>query len=99
MKLTAYVIDGHPRYSSAPVERAWMDNTDQRYAYRCLIGIANARGWECCAPGSPPRLGRWPRPERGEGHARCRRRGARVSHFGKSFPRFTSLASPHRAPT
>jgi hypothetical protein len=48
MKLTAYVIDGHTvEIRPAPVERNWMDNTDQRYAYRCLpLSIANAHGWE-----------------------------------------------------
>jgi Family of unknown function (DUF6065) len=31
--------------------RAWMDATDQRYAYRCLpLSIANASGWEVLAP-------------------------------------------------
>lgn len=46
--LTAYVIDGHElRIRPAPVERQWMDDTDQRFAYRCLpLNIANAHGWE-----------------------------------------------------
>jgi hypothetical protein len=54
MKLTAYVIDGHTvDIRPAPVERAWMDNTDQRYVYRCLpLSIANAHGWEIlCSAG------------------------------------------------
>jgi hypothetical protein len=54
MKLTAYVIDGHiVDIRPAPVERDWMDNTDQRYAYRCLpLSIANAHGWEIlCSAG------------------------------------------------
>ena len=48
MKLTAYVVDGHTvDIRPAPVERDWMDNTDQRYAYRCLpLSIANSHGWE-----------------------------------------------------
>jgi Family of unknown function (DUF6065) len=48
MKLTAYVIDGHHiDLRPAPVEREWMEATDQRYAYRCLpLDIANAYGWE-----------------------------------------------------
>ncbi|WP_202312351.1 DUF6065 family protein [Mesorhizobium sp. L-8-10] len=53
-QLTAYVIDGHElRIRPAPVERQWMDDTDQRYAYRCLpLNIANAHGWEVlCATG------------------------------------------------
>ena len=47
-KLIAYVIDGHEvRIRPAPVERAWMEQTDQRFAYRCLpLNIANAHGWE-----------------------------------------------------
>ncbi|MFB6493233.1 DUF6065 family protein [Xanthomonas perforans] len=48
MKLIAYVLDGHTLdIRPAPHERAWMDATDQRYAYRCLpLAIANAHGWE-----------------------------------------------------
>ena len=48
MKLTAHVLDGHTLdIRPAPHERAWMDATDQRYAYRCLpLAIANAHGWE-----------------------------------------------------
>ena len=47
-QLTAYVIDGHElRIRPAAVERTWMDDTDQRFAYRCLpLNIANAHGWE-----------------------------------------------------
>ena len=54
MKLTAYVVDGHSiDIRPAPLERDWMDNTEQRYAYRCLpLSIANAHGWEIlCAAG------------------------------------------------
>jgi hypothetical protein len=54
MKLTAYVIDGHALdIRPAPVDRGWMDATDQRYAYRCLpLSIANSCGWEIlCAGG------------------------------------------------
>jgi hypothetical protein len=48
MKLTAYVIDGHViNIRPAPLERGWMDDSEQRYAYRCLpLSIANAHGWE-----------------------------------------------------
>ncbi|MEA9787719.1 DUF6065 family protein [Xanthomonas campestris pv. raphani] len=55
MKLTAHVLDGHTLdIRPAPHERAWMDATDQRYAYRCLpLAIANAHGWELlCQAGS-----------------------------------------------
>ena len=32
--------------STAPVDRAWMDATDQHFAYRCLpLAIANQAGW------------------------------------------------------
>ena len=54
MKLTAYVADGHTiDIRPAPVDRDWMDNIDQRFAYRCLpLSIANAHGWEIlCAAG------------------------------------------------
>lgn len=47
-RLIAYVIDGHDfRIRPAPLERQWMDDSDQRFAYRCLpLNIANAHGWE-----------------------------------------------------
>jgi len=36
--LTAYVIDGHDvRIRPAPVERDWMDSTDERFAYRWFV--------------------------------------------------------------
>jgi hypothetical protein len=35
----------------ARASRTWMDETDQRYAYRCLpLSIANASGWEILSP-------------------------------------------------
>ena len=48
MKLAAYIIDDHcVEIRPAPLERAWMEATDQRYAYRCLpLNIANSCGWE-----------------------------------------------------
>src|SRR5215470_1977302 len=51
-KLIAYVIDGHTvDIRPAPMERAWMDATDRRFAYRCLpLNIANAHGWEILCP-------------------------------------------------
>jgi hypothetical protein len=47
-ELTAYVIDGHElRIRPASAERQWMDESDQRFAYRCLpLNIANTYGWE-----------------------------------------------------
>ncbi len=52
MKLTAYLIDGSETViRPAPLERAWMDATDQRFAYRCLpLNIANSYGWEILCP-------------------------------------------------
>lgn len=46
MKFIAHVLDGHTLdIRPAPHERAWMDATHQRYAYRCLpLAIANAHG-------------------------------------------------------
>jgi uncharacterized protein DUF6065 len=54
MKLIAHVIDGHHvDIRPAPVERDWMDATNQRFAYRCLpLNIANAYGWEILCPAS-----------------------------------------------
>ena len=47
-EFAAYVIDGHDlQIRPAPLERPWMDQTGQRFAYRCLpLNIANAHGWE-----------------------------------------------------
>lgn len=40
-----------PELVPAKADRAWMDATDQRYAYRCLpLSIANASGWELLCP-------------------------------------------------
>jgi len=54
MKITAYVLDGHEfQIQPAPLDRAWMDATGDRFAYRCLpLVIANAHGWEILCPGS-----------------------------------------------
>jgi hypothetical protein len=51
-KLLAYVMDGHSiDIRPAPLERDWMDASDQRFAYRCLpLNIANAHGWELLCP-------------------------------------------------
>jgi Family of unknown function (DUF6065) len=52
MKLIAYLLDGHRiEMRPAPLERAWMSATEQRFAYRCLpLNIANAHGWEILCP-------------------------------------------------
>lgn len=52
MKLTAFVIDGHSvEIRPAPVDRDWMDETPDRFAYRCLpLNIANTHGWEILCP-------------------------------------------------
>ena len=40
-----------PKLVPARPERDWMDQTDQRYAYRCIpLSIANASGWEIILP-------------------------------------------------
>lgn len=48
MKLSVYVLDGQAlELRPAPVDRAWMDASSERFAYRCLpLSIANAHGWE-----------------------------------------------------
>lgn len=48
MKLTLLTLGGpSPLIRPAPAERAWMDATPERFAYRCLpLAIANAHGWE-----------------------------------------------------
>jgi hypothetical protein len=51
-KLTCYQVQENPcRIVPARSERRWMDETDQRFAYRCLpLSIANAMGWELLLP-------------------------------------------------
>jgi hypothetical protein len=47
-RIIAYEIDGPSdiRLTAAPVGRAWMDESPQRFAYRCLpLAIANQAGW------------------------------------------------------
>jgi hypothetical protein len=52
MKLTCYVYDGwQPRIRPASHKRDWMEQTPERFAYRCLpLAIANAHGWEILSP-------------------------------------------------
>jgi hypothetical protein len=52
LRLTAFATGGPaPIIRPAPVDRAWMDATNERYAYRCLpLNIANAYGWEILCP-------------------------------------------------
>lgn len=51
-ELTCYTYDGwEPRLRPASPKRDWMDETADRFAYRCLpLAIANAHGWEMLSP-------------------------------------------------
>lgn len=51
-QLKAYKIDPNAaELVPANARRQWMDDTDQRYAYRCLpLSIANAMGWTLLLP-------------------------------------------------
>jgi hypothetical protein len=51
-RLTCYQInDMAPRIVPAAPERPWMDETRERFAYRCLpLTIANSIGWELLLP-------------------------------------------------
>ena len=45
------VSDAAPKMVPAASERAWMDETPERFAYRCLpLTIANGMGWELLLP-------------------------------------------------
>ena len=45
------IHDRAPDIVPARSERRWMDETNQRYAYRCLpLTIANSMGWELLTP-------------------------------------------------
>lgn len=58
-KLTAYQLYETPiRVEPAPLTRQWMDETDKRFAYRCLpLVIANQAGW--IITGCPGVIVRW----------------------------------------
>jgi len=51
-ELTCYQINKSPfRIQPARALRSWMDESDERYAYRCLpLSIANSMGWELVLP-------------------------------------------------
>lgn len=52
MDLICYLHAGWaPLIRPAPATRAWMDDTPEAFAYRCLpLNIANAHGWEVLSP-------------------------------------------------
>lgn len=52
MDLTFYVHPAwRPRIRPATPRRDWMENSPERFAYRCLpLAIANAHGWEVLSP-------------------------------------------------
>jgi hypothetical protein len=52
MELDFFVHPGwQPRIRPAGGKRDWMENTAERFAYRCLpLAIANAHGWEVGSP-------------------------------------------------
>jgi len=52
MDLICYKYDGwQPRIRPGTPKRQWMDETNERYAYRCLpLTIANSHGWELLSP-------------------------------------------------
>jgi hypothetical protein len=52
MRLTCFETTAEPiRLRPAAPERAWMDASNQGFAYRCLpLVIANAHGWEILSP-------------------------------------------------
>jgi len=50
--LICYLGDGWaPRFEPASARRVWMDQTPERFAYRCLpLAIANSHGWVALTP-------------------------------------------------
>jgi hypothetical protein len=52
-ELTAYIVGATKNWQLLPASatREWMDNTPQRFAYRCLpLAIANQAGWVATCP-------------------------------------------------
>jgi hypothetical protein len=54
LEITAYAImEDPPLLRTADRKREWMDETQDRFAYRCLpLAIANQIGWEVLCPAS-----------------------------------------------
>jgi len=52
LEITAYeIMDNPPPIRTADRKREWMDDTEDRFAYRCLpLSIANQTGWEILSP-------------------------------------------------
>lgn len=52
MKLICHALTQHPvTIRPAEPRRAWMDDTPERFAYRCLpLAVANQHGWEVFTP-------------------------------------------------
>lgn len=52
LEITAYeVVENPPPIRTADRKREWMDETQDRFAYRCLpLSIANQTGWEVLSP-------------------------------------------------
>jgi len=52
LEITAYqIMDNPPPIRTADRRREWMDDTQDRFAYRCLpLSIANQTGWEILSP-------------------------------------------------
>ncbi len=52
LEITAYeVVENPPPIQTANRRREWMDDTEDRFAYRCLpLSIANQTGWEVLSP-------------------------------------------------
>ena len=51
--IIAYQIhpQSHVPLAAAPIDRQWMDESPQRFAYRCLpLNIANQNGWVLTSP-------------------------------------------------
>lgn len=91
MKLVCYRIPDTPlSIRPAPVARAWMDRTPERFANRCLpLSIANSCGWELLCPAAFTAI--W---DGGPGKDAIRvlaadgGDGAAVSHFGSGVLTF-----------
>jgi hypothetical protein len=52
VKLTCFKLGhGMPKIRLSPVQRDWMEDTPEKFAYRCLpLNIANCSGWEILCP-------------------------------------------------
>ena len=96
MKLTCYLMDRAPLdIRPAGISRDWMENSFQRFAYRCLpLNIANTHGWEICCDETFEAV--W-NGQRGPNDVWVSKNSIAKSHFGEGVLTFPLSAYSARS--